>query len=181
MPPVVINYRKVPRVRIRNYEEGDSDGMRRLAPRAFMGLGLARYAIDHELDRDRVSDYYSREAEGYACRVEGGEEMIQVLVAEDSGVMVGYVVVAQDKANSEQFGLAWGRIVSLAVDPDHQGRGIGKSLVRRGLSWLEQQGVSYVEVLTDQNNVAAQRAYEANGFRAIYSSITFSRRLRPTS
>lgn len=168
-------------VRIRSYRKGDSESMRRIAPRAFMGLGLARYAIDRELDRKRVADYYAREASGYAERAERRERTMEVIVAEDSGNVVAYIVVALDDGNSEQFGLRWGRIVSLAVEPDHQAKGIGKMLVARALDWLASVGAAYVEVLTDQNNVAAQRAYEANGFRAIYASITFSRRLEPTS
>ncbi len=165
---------------IRFYRKGDSESMQRIAPRAFMGLGLARYAIDKDLDRKRVAEYYAREASGYAERAERRERTLRVIVAEDSGNVVAYIVVAIDEANSEQFGLRWGRIVSLAVDPDHQGRGIGKMLVARALDWLRSMGAAYVEVLTDQNNVAAQRAYEANGFRAVYASITFSRRIAPT-
>ncbi len=166
---------------IREYRKGDSDEMARIAPRAFMGLGLARYAIDRGLDQERVSDYYSAEALGYAGRVEKGAEPIQILVAELDGGVAAYIVVAIDEANTKQFGLKWGRIISLAVDPEHQGRGIGKVLVRAGLDWMTKQGAVYAEVLTDQNNVAAQRAYEANGFRAIYASISYSTRLQPTS
>lgn len=166
---------------IREYRKGDSREMASIAPRAFMGLGLARYAIDRGLDRERVSDYYSAEALGYARRVEKGAEPIQILVAELDGRVVAYIVVAIDEANTRQFGLKWGRIISLAVEPEAQGRGIGKALVGAGLDWLSGQGAVYAEVLTDQNNVAAQRAYEANGFRAIYASISYSTRLRPTS
>jgi ribosomal protein S18 acetylase RimI-like enzyme len=165
---------------IRAYQTGDLRRMKLIAPRAFMGLGLARYAIDHELDRARVEDYYSREIQGYAARVEKGEDGIQILVATDGDELRGYIVVALDPTNAEQFGLPWGKIVSLAVDPGCQFRGIGKALVARGLEWLSSMKVRYVEVLTDQNNVAAQRAYEANGFRAVYASISFSRRLEPS-
>ncbi len=166
---------------IRPYASTDSQRMKEIAPRAFMGLGLARYAIDDSLDRDRVADYYAREAEGYARRREAGEDDMEILVAVDSGFVVGYIVLAIDRANSSQFGKTWGRIVSLAVDPEKQRRGAGKLLVASALEWLASMGASYVEVLTDQNNVAAQRAYEANGFRAIYASISFSRTLAPTS
>jgi ribosomal protein S18 acetylase RimI-like enzyme len=145
-----------------------------------MGLGLARYAIDHELDRDRVADYYRAEAAGYAGKVESGEEDMAIFIAEDAGEVAGYIVMEVEAPRSAQFGIPWGRIVSLAVDPDHQFRGAGKALVTRGLEWLSGRGVEYAEVLTDQNNVAAQRAYEASGFRAVYASITFSRRLDPT-
>jgi ribosomal protein S18 acetylase RimI-like enzyme len=166
---------------IRPLRNGDSQHMQEIARRAFMDLGLARYAIDNELDREKVEDCYAREAAGYATRVEKGERAIHILIAEESGAVVGYIVLAIDEANSKQFGIAWGRIVSLAVHPDHQGKGAGKALVAEGLDWLSTMGVTYAEVLTDQNNVGAQRAYEANGFRAVYASISFSRRLDTTS
>jgi ribosomal protein S18 acetylase RimI-like enzyme len=155
--------------------------MELIAPRAFMGLGLARYAIDHELDRDRVADYYRKEAAGYADKVESGSEDMTIFIAEGEGNIIGYIVMEVEAPRTEQFGIPWGRIVSLAVDPDSQFRGAGKSLISRGLEWLSENGVEYAEVLTDQNNVAAQRAYEASGFRAVYASITFSRKLQPTS
>jgi len=150
--------------------------MKRIAAEAFMGLGLARFAIDAELDRDRVRTYYSGEIEGYAERLERGEE-IAIFVAEDRGELTGYIVVSVDPDLSKQFGMSWGRIVSLAIQPEYQGRGIGKSLVAKGVDWLRLAHVYYVEVLTDQNNVAAQRVYEGMGFRAVYSSITLSMRL----
>jgi ribosomal protein S18 acetylase RimI-like enzyme len=167
-------------LKIRIYQPGDSEFMEFIAPRAFMGLGLARYAIDHELDRERVADYYRSEAAGYAGRVESGDGDMAIFTAEDEGKVVGYIVMEVERPRTDQFGIPWGRVVSLAVDPDRQFRGTGKSLVARGLEWLSDRGVEYAEVLTDQNNVAAQRAYEACGFRAVYASITFSRRLEPT-
>lgn len=167
-------------MKIRPYIKDDLIRMKEIAPRAFLGLGLARFAIDRELDRERVADYYSREIAGYAERT-GKEDKIQILVAEEGSLVVAHIVVAVDEANSKQFGVPWGRIISLAVDPDHQGRGIGKSLVASGLAWLSSKGVAYAEVLTDQNNIGAQRAYEASGFRAVYASISYSKRLDPTS
>jgi ribosomal protein S18 acetylase RimI-like enzyme len=42
---------------------------------------------------------------------------------------------------------------------------------------MKDKGVKYAEVLTDQNNIAAIRAYEKNNFRVIYSSIILSQYL----
>jgi len=42
---------------------------------------------------------------------------------------------------------------------------------------MKKNGVKYVEVGTDQNNIAAIRTYEKNGFRVIYSGITLSQYL----
>jgi len=68
-------------------------------------------------------------------------------------------------------------IISLAVDPPCHGRGIGSALIASSLDWMREKGVKYAEVLTDQNNIAAIRAYEKNNFRVIYSSIVLSQYL----
>ena len=80
-------------MKIRRYQKGDSESMQFIAPRAFLGLGLARYAIDHELDRERVADYYRKEAAGYAGRVESGEADMAIFIADDAGEVVGYIVM----------------------------------------------------------------------------------------
>ena len=40
---------------------------------------------------------------------------------------------------------------------------------------------AHVEVFTDQNNIAAMKLFEKNGFRAIYSGITLSQYLMEKS
>ncbi len=52
------------------------------------------------------------------------------------------------------------------------------ALVARAMQWFRDQGCEYVEVGTDQNNIAAIRTYEGAGFRTIYCSLTLSQRLR---
>ena len=68
-----------------------------------------------------------------------------------------------------------------SVDPDWWGKGIGTKLVEEGLKQLKGMGVEYVEVFTDQNNIAAIRTYEKNGFRVIYSGILLSQYLENRS
>lgn len=161
-------------MRIRPFESGDEEHMARIAPAAFMGLGLARLAIDKSLPRDAVKRAYEEEARGYARRARRGEPDFAVFVAEEEGRPVGYIVVGVDRRTEELFGFPWGRIISLAVHPDFWGRGIGSALVAEGLRWMRERGAKYAEVSTDQNNVAAIRAYEKNGFRVVYSGLTLS-------
>ena len=162
---------------VRPFARGDEERMREIGPKAFMTLGLARLAIDKALPRDRVEEAYRREVEGYVSRALRGDESIKILVAEEAGRVVGYIVLGVDEGRSRLFGFKWGSIVSLAIDPEWWGRGVGTSLVREGLKWLKSAGVEYVEVFTDQNNVAAIRVYEKCGFRVTYSGILLSQRL----
>jgi len=152
--------------------------MPRIAAAAFTTLGLARLAIDKSLPRDAVRRAYEREALEYAKRAMSGDPDFAILVAEDEGKPIGYIVLGVDRKMEEIFGFPWGRIISLAVHPEYWGRGIGSALIAEGLNWMRGKGVKYAEVLTDQNNLAAIKAYEKNGFRVVYSSITLSQHLK---
>jgi len=162
-------------VKIRGFRDGDESRMKQIAPRAF-GV-YARYGIDGTLPRPRVRDCYRREVDGYVARVREADPNLEILVAEREGAVAGYIVVGIDERASEIFGFRWGSIISLAVDPKLHGQGIGSRLIARGLAWLKHSGVRYAQVSTDQNNIAAIRAYEKNGFRVIYSGLTLSQYL----
>jgi ribosomal protein S18 acetylase RimI-like enzyme len=58
-----------------------------------------------------------------------------------------------------------GFIQRLAVDPDHQGRGLGRALVLDGLWWMRRRGVDHAVVNTQEQNLAALALYERLGFR----------------
>jgi ribosomal protein S18 acetylase RimI-like enzyme len=160
---------------IDEYRAGDEERLRAIAPRAF-GV-WARYGIDYSLPRPKVEEEYRAEVQGYADRVRRGDPHLAMFVARLAGMVVGYVVVGLDDYRSKRFGLRWGNLISLAVDPDYHHRGIGKALVARAVEWFRAQGCQYVEVTTDQNNIAAIRTYEGAGFRTIYASLTLSMRL----
>ena len=160
---------------VRAFQKGDEDRMREIAPRAF-GV-WTRLALDKTLPEAGTERYLVREVSWYIERVSRKEEGFGILIAEENDSVVGYVVLGIDGARSDAFGFLWGHIISLAVDPPCQGRGIGSALIASGLDWMKKRGVKYAEVLTDQNNIAAIRAYEKNSFRVIYSSIVLSQYL----
>jgi len=164
--------------KVRPFKDGDETHMEEIAPESFMTLGLARLAIDKGLPRDKVRESYRREARGYAEGVKRGEKGMAIFVAEEEGKAVGYIVVGVDQRSAEFWGFTWGSIISLAIAPPHWGKGIATRLVAEGLKWLKAQGVKYAQVGTDQNNIAAIRAYENNGFRVVYSEVTLSQFLK---
>lgn len=163
-------------VSIGEYQPGDEERMAAIAPRAF-GV-WARYGIDYTLPRDKVEDEYRHEALHYAAQVREGRPEIAIFTAKLDGFLVGYIVVRLDEYRTQRFGMKWGNLQSLAVDPDYHHRGIGKALVARAMQWFRDQGCEYIEVVTDQNNIAAIRTYEGAGFRTIYCSLTLSQRLK---
>lgn len=85
----------------------------------------------------------------------------QVWVAEADGAAVGFVAV---KTYDPERNM--GEISMLAVDPDHQGDGIGTALTGFALDKLRDAGmtVAMVETGGDPGHAAARRTYEKAGY-----------------
>ena len=83
-----------------------------------------------------------------------------IAVAHDSGQMVGFAsgvhYVHPDKPPE-----LW--INEVGVAPSHQGRGIGKAVLRALLQHGERLGCREAWVLTDRSNNAAMRLYASEG------------------
>ena len=57
-----------------------------------------------------------------------------------------------------------GEIYVISVDPDFQGRGLGRSLTTAGLTWLAAVGITVGMLYVDADNVAAVGLYRSMGF-----------------
>mgnify|MGYP003445089439 CR=1 FL=1 len=96
-----------------------------------------------------------------------------VHVIEDAGVIVGFVTtVVDDKTKAGEIGLN-------AVDPDYQGRGVGKRMYAFALQNLKDRGavIAYVGTGADEAHAPARAAYEAIGFDKAIPSIHYFRKL----
>jgi ribosomal protein S18 acetylase RimI-like enzyme len=84
----------------------------------------------------------------------------RVWVAEVGASVVGFVAVRLHLESG------MGEIYMLAVDPDHQGGGIGTALTEFALEKLKDDGmaVAMVETGEDPGHAAARRTYEKAGF-----------------
>ncbi|HWA26778.1 MAG TPA: GNAT family N-acetyltransferase [Lacunisphaera sp.] len=81
----------------------------------------------------------------------------------------GYVTCQVDPAAGA------GRIGLIAVAEAQRGRGLGRALVQGALHWLAAQGCREARVATQASNVAAQRLYQALGFRTAETAATHHR------
>jgi ribosomal protein S18 acetylase RimI-like enzyme len=92
-----------------------------------------------------------------ACAMKKG----WVWVAEAGASAVGFVAVEFDHPERSM-----GEISMLAVDPDHQGRGIGTALTGFALDRLKDAGmkVAMVETGGDPGHAPARRVYEKAGY-----------------
>ncbi len=57
------------------------------------------------------------------------------------------------------------RILSVAVHPDYQGKGVGRKLLEAGLRYLRNKGVRAVRLEVRPDNAAARHLYEKAGFQ----------------
>jgi len=58
-------------------------------------------------------------------------------------------------------------IVSIAVDPDYQGKGIGNKLLQQALAWLVNSGFKHVFLEVRVDNEVAINLYDKHGFEKV--------------
>lgn len=97
-----------------------------------------------------------------------GREMLHspstvTYVARD-GEIVGFIAFHPLSPISEYAGKRIGNILLLVVKPEHQGKGIGKTLVKKALHHLRNLQIELVTVGTDLYNIPALQVYTSQGF-----------------
>jgi uncharacterized protein len=85
------------------------------------------------------------------------------LVAEQNGHVIGegIALVRQHRGRTS------GRIYSLAVNENHRGKQIGRTLLKAMVDQLASRGVKRIYLEVEQSNIKAVALYERNGFRCI--------------
>lgn len=91
------------------------------------------------------------------------------LVADENGVVAGFVTAAMNRTVSAVVGRNVGSILLLSVDERFRSRGVAKKLVASALKLLFHSGARLVNVITDIYNYPAIRVYESIGFRFVLS------------
>lgn len=86
------------------------------------------------------------------------------LLAVDSAGIVGFCWTKIHPAAPPDAPDALGEIYVIGVDPDHQGRGLGRTLVTEGLASLHRRGVEIGMLFVDAVNTAGVGLYRALGF-----------------
>ena len=132
-----------------------------------VGLSLRAWApvfasIEQVIGPEIFGSFYPngwRETQRRAVQAVCASREKRVWVAEMGASTVGFVAVELHPESS------MGEIHMLAVDPDHQGGGIGTALTEFALEWIRDAGmaVAMVETGGDPGHAAARRAYEKAG------------------
>jgi len=115
---------------IRQEQESDRSAIADVTARAFAGMEHSDQTEPEIIERLRASDALSLS-----------------LVAIEGGTLIGHVAfssVTIDGAHDGWFGLG-----PVSVEPDHQQKGIGSALIRKGLDQLRSSGAAGCVVVGD--------------------------------
>ena len=136
---------------VRLFQESDLAKLQQIVKGAYE---TTRFYYDHNFSREQVAALYqewiTKSCRGFAAAV---------LVTEHKGEATGFVTCHLDTARTGRIGL-------LGVGVDVRGTGLGRLLLQTAQGYFRGQGVTEVSVVTQGRNLAAQRLYQANGFRA---------------
>lgn len=97
-------------------------------------------------------------AEMWATALDQGLDKRSILVAEDGDVICGFVVAGSGSSPTS------GELLTLNVDPQRWGQGIGSSLVTAANSVLQGSGFLDAELWVLSSNVRARALYERFGW-----------------
>jgi ribosomal protein S18 acetylase RimI-like enzyme len=144
---------------IRALREDDIEAVVELSVRAWRPVfGSFAGLLGPEIFRHLYPDWPADQASAVdsTCRAEGS----RVWVAQAGDRPVGFVaVIIHDDTQT-------GEIYMIAVDPDHQNRGIGSALVTFAVDRIIERGMTLAEIGTggDPGHAPARRVYEKAGF-----------------
>ena len=145
---------------IRNYDRGDASQVIDLSLRAWAPVHDSMERVMGQEIFDRLHDGGWRRLQEEDVRATLTDEQTKVWVAEVGGRVVGFVSAVLGRQSR------LGVVSMLAVDPDHQDRGIGTALTGTATEWLRESGmrVAMVETGGDPGHAAGRRAYEKAGY-----------------
>lgn len=147
-------------IEVRDYRTADLSDLLQIASTSY---GDTRFYQDPHFNRkacDRLYEIWlEKSCNGYANAV---------LVADNGREPVGFITchLMPDAA---------GNIGLVGVSATAKGRGIGRALVQAALDWFTQQSRSYITVVTQERNVAAQKLYQRCGFSLQNTDLWFHR------
>src|SRR3990167_1886410 len=97
-----------------------------------------------------------------AWRADGAKNAT-FLAIEETGKRIGYVNVRE--GSDDVLGEACGYIALLAVEREHEGKGVAQSLVKQAERWAKEMGFSRLALDVFASNEHALKFYERAGFQ----------------
>jgi len=100
------------------------------------------------------------------------EEDAAVFVAEQGGIVIGYVFAALEPISWKELREACGFIHDIAVEVTGRRGGVATALMDAAIEWLRSRGAPRVVLGTAERNASAQRLFEKLGFRRTMIEMT---------
>ena len=151
--------------------------VRRATPADLQSIGrLGALLVEEHYDFDPRRFLAARPGtpEGYASfmstQLEDPDKA--VLVADDSGDVIGYAYAAVEGYDYMALRGPAGVLHDIIVAPEHCGRGVGRLLLDATLEFFRSRGVQRVVLQTAERNEAAQRLFASMGFRRTMIEMT---------
>jgi len=137
-------------------------------------LGAALLRTHYEFDQQRFMAPPVDPEAGYAwfLGTQLQHEDVAVFVAEQSGVVIGYVYAGLEPQSWKELREAAGFVHDVAVAPEAQRTGIASALVESACEWLRSIGAPRVVLWTAEKNESAQRLFTRLGFRRTMIEMT---------
>jgi len=145
---------------LRSVRDGDIEALQKIARGAHTD---SRFFFDSRFDKEHAGNLFAT-----WIAVDCGGRADKVLVVDGTDTRaVGYIS-CYSKAGTNRIGL-------IGVANEFRGRNLGQALVAGGLGWFRSVGAETVSVITQMRNVAAQRLYQAAGFRTVNVMVWYHR------
>jgi GNAT superfamily N-acetyltransferase len=154
---------------IRLYRNSDAPGVIGLSLRAWAPVfASVRDVLGEKIFRQLYGDDWQRRQQSEVEKVLA-DEKTKVWIAEADDQVIGFVA-AFLRADENM-----GEIRMLAVEPDHQNRGLGSELTEVGTDWIRNSGMPLAVISTggDIGHAPARRTYEKVGFSPFPSMLYF--------
>ena len=130
-------------------------------------LGALLVKTHYDFDPKRFMAPTRHTESGYASFLGSqlGREDVVVLVAAESGTVIGYTYAGVEGRDWMSLRGPAGVLYDIVVDPTRRGRGVGRALLEATVAALRSRGSPQVVLSTADRNAAAQRLFESAGFR----------------
>ena len=158
---------------IRAFQSGDLPLIQSIRKRAFQPIHDSfRSLVGEDVFGLEFSDW-DQVQEDYLTSICATNSAKELYVATEDEAVVGFIGLSMNHASRR------GEIDLNAVDPEHQGKGIGEFMYKFAVQRMREAGMKVVKVSTgaDSSHSQARRAYEKAGFGVFIPSITLYQRL----
>lgn len=153
---------------LRPYQPGDLPILRQITVDSFSGVALDQL-LEEKFGKWTERGWKARKADHIDDDVASNAP--GVFVAEQDGVILGYITTRVDKPNGR------GRIPNLAVVEEARGLGLGRRLILHALDYFRSEGLNLAQIETMASNAIGQHLYPSCGFEEVGRQVHYAMRL----